>query len=176
MGVTVPRRVHVSLSIDYSGVGYTSAAVLLAHRLPAPFEPVVYLPQVRGAVPPGLRHVRPFPVSLPRQIAHRRVVSSLARRRNERNLLRDVQNEGRGALVWLWPAASIGVQRALKAAGAILIREMINTHAGTARRILDAEYTRLGLPLNHGSTEEGVRREHEELALADFIVSPSTLR
>ncbi len=50
---------------------------------------------------------------------------------------------------------------------------MINTHVGTARRILDAEYARLGLPPSHENTEAKLRSEQEQLALADFVVSPS---
>jgi glycosyltransferase involved in cell wall biosynthesis len=50
---------------------------------------------------------------------------------------------------------------------------MINTHNGTSRRILDAEYARLGLPLSHDSTEQSQRSEIEQLELCDFIVSPS---
>jgi glycosyltransferase involved in cell wall biosynthesis len=165
------RRLHVSLSIHYTGVGFTSAAVALANAMPPPFEPVVYLPQVAGALPPGTRYVRPFPPVLHPAIAYR--LMGWARRRTEHNLLRAVRREGRGAIVWLWPGASIELQRELKNAGAVLVREMINTHEGTAKRILDAEYARLGMPPSHGLTEEGQRREQEQLELADVIISPS---
>ena len=167
------RRLHVSLSIHYDGVGFTSAAVALAQQMPPPFEPIVYLPQVYGALPPRLAHVRPFPPVLPGKIANSQPIVHWARRRTERNLYRAVRREGRGAIVWLWPGASIDLQSALKSLGAIIIREMINTHEGTARRILDAEYARLGLPPSHGITEGRVRREQEQLQLANFIVSPS---
>jgi glycosyltransferase involved in cell wall biosynthesis len=63
--------------------------------------------------------------------------------------------------------------RELKAAKAVLIREMINTHVGTARRILDAEYARLNLPPSHENTEAKQRLEEEQLGLMDLIVSPS---
>src|SRR5438270_5555235 len=176
--VTIPigmraRRLHVSLSVHYTGIGFTSAAIALARRMPAPFEPIVYLPQVHGALPPNLEHVRPIPSILPARIAYSPAVSSWARSQTEHNLLKAVRREGKGAIVWLWPGASIGLQRDLKSAGAIVIREMINTHDGTGRRILDAEYARLGLPPSHGVTEEKQRREIEQLALNDFIVSPS---
>jgi len=65
------------------------------------------------------------------------------------------------------------LQRALKESGAVIVREMINTHSGTSRRILDAEFARLNLPITHDVTEESVRSEIEQLALSDFIVSPS---
>jgi len=171
--MTASRRVYVSLSIYFGGIGFTSAAVALAQQMPKPFEPVVYLPQLHGPLPRGVTHVRPLPPVLPPQIAFRSGLIDWARRRNERNLIRAVKRAGPGALVWMWPAASTELLRELKAAKAILIREMINTHIGTAKRILDAEYVRLGLgPLN--ILNEGVvRREQEELAMMDFIVSPS---
>jgi glycosyltransferase involved in cell wall biosynthesis len=167
------RDLHVSLSVHYEGVGFTSAAVALARHMPLPFHPVLYIPQVHGGLPDLVDHVRPFPPILPRKLAFQPRVIEWARRRNERNLLRSVLQHGKGAIVWLWPGASIELQRALKSSGALLIREMINTHNGTSRRILDAEYSRLGLPPTHDSTEEDQRREIEQLALADFIVSPS---
>jgi glycosyltransferase involved in cell wall biosynthesis len=171
--LTARRRLHVSLSIHYTGVGFTSAAVALAQHMPEPFEPVLYIPQVAGPLPADVAHVRPFPPLLPRQLAFRPAVMAWARRRNERNLLRAVQRQGPGALVWIWPGASTELHRALKDAGAILIREMINTHVGTARRILNAEYARLGLPPTHENSEHKQRLEQEQLALSDLIVSPS---
>src|SRR5581483_4192567 len=96
-----------------------------------------------------------------------------AKRRNERNLLRAVRRDGRGAVVWAWPGASIELLRELKAADATIIQEMINTHQSTARRILDAEYARLGIPPSHGITDEVEKNQRSILSLSDFVVSPS---
>ncbi|HEY7959361.1 MAG TPA: glycosyltransferase family 4 protein [Sphingomicrobium sp.] len=171
--MTRSKRLHVSLSIHYTGIGFTSAAVALARHMPETFEPVLYLPQVHGALPPGINAVRPLPEFTPAFIAWRPSVVAWAKRRNEENLLRAIRREGPGAVVWLWPGASTQLQRELKAAGAIVIREMINTHQGTARRVLDAEYKRLGMPPTHGITDAAQRREEEVLSLSDFVVSPS---
>lgn len=167
------RDLHVSLSVHYEGVGFTSAAVALAQHMPAPFHPILYIPQVHGRLPTDVDHVRPFPALLPAGIAFRPSVIARARKRNEQNLLRAIQRQGKGALVWLWPGASIELQRALKIAGAVIIREMINTHSGTSRRILDDEYLRLRLAITHDANEASVRAEFEQLELSDFIVSPS---
>jgi glycosyltransferase involved in cell wall biosynthesis len=167
------RILHVSLSIHYEGIGFTSAAVALAQHMPAPFHPILYIPQVHGPLPAGVDHVRPFPPLLPARIAFRPSVIAWARKRNEQNLLRAVQRSGKGAVVWLWPGASIELQRALKASGAVIIREMINTHSGTSRRILDAEFARLGVAATHDASEANVRSEIEQLSLSDFVVSPS---
>jgi glycosyltransferase involved in cell wall biosynthesis len=171
--MTRSKRLHVSLSIHYTGIAFTSAAVALARHMPQPFEPVLYIPQVHGSLPPDVAHVRPFPPLLPPAIAYRPAVMDWAKRRNEQNLLRAVRSEGPGAVVWAWPGASIELLRELKAAGATIIQEMINTHQSTARRILDAEYARLDLPPSHGITDEVERRQREVLELSDFVVSPS---
>ena len=171
--MTPSRRLFVSLSAHYAGVGYTTAAISLAQRMPAPFEPLVFLPQVAGALPDGLAHVRPFPSLMPAKLAYRPPMMAWARKRTWQSLLAAVRREGRGAIVWLWPGAPIELLHQLKAAGAIVVREMINTHEGTARRILDAEYSRLGILANHRLTDESVQREQDHLKLADYIVSPS---
>ena len=167
------KRLHVSLSIHYTGIAFTSAAVALARHMPEPFEPVLYIPQVHGPLPSDVLHVRPFPPVLPAAIAYRPGVMAWAKRRNEQNLLLAVKREGRGAIVWAWPGASMELLRTLKVSGATIIQEMINTHQSTARRILDGEYRRLELPPRHGITDEVEERQREVLALADFIVSPS---
>jgi glycosyltransferase involved in cell wall biosynthesis len=171
--MTARRRLHVSLSIYFGGIGFTSAAVALAQNMPPPFEPVVFIPQLHGPLPKGLAHVRPLPPLLPARVAFSSGMIAWARRRNERNLLKAVRRAGPGSLVWIWPGASTGLLRELKAAKAVLIREMINTHVGTARRILDAEYARLNLPPSHENTEAKQRLEEEQLGLMDLIVSPS---
>jgi len=167
------RDLHVSLSLHYDGTGFTSAAVALAEHMPAPFRPILYIPQLHGSLPAGLAHVRQLPPILPAFIAFRPTLDRWAYVRNEHNLLRSIQRAPRGAVVWMWPGASIELQRHLKASGAVILREMINTHSGTARRILDDEYRRVGLPLTHTRTQGVQQLEDEELALSDFIVSPS---
>jgi glycosyltransferase involved in cell wall biosynthesis len=52
---------------------------------------------------------------------------------------------------------------------------MINTCSETAKVILDDAYARSGLPPNPTMTDELVRREREELALHDYIFSPSPM-
>ncbi len=167
------RPLFVALSIHFAGIGFTSAAVALARHMPLPFRPVLFIPQVYGGLPAGMNFVRPFPPIFPASIAFQPPVVAWARRRNELNLLNAVERGGPGSVVWLWPGASVELQRQLKKVGAIVIREMINTHDGTGRRILDAEYSRVGLPPTHGVTEEKQLTEIEQLALNDFIVSPS---
>lgn len=171
--MTRSKRLHASLSIHYTGIGFTSAAVTLARYMPEPFEPVLYIPQVHGPLPADVQAVRPLPQWVPGKIAWQPSVVAWAKRRNEANLLRAVRREGRKAVVWLWPGATTELQRELKAAGATVIREMINTHQGTARRILDAEYKRLGMVPTHGITDRVQHREEEVLSLSDFVVSPS---
>ncbi len=76
--MTGSKRLHVSLSIHYTGIGFTSAAVALAQHMPPQFEPILYLPQVYGRVPEGVASVRPLPPLLPAQIAYRPSVMAWA--------------------------------------------------------------------------------------------------
>lgn len=167
------RDLHVSLSEHYDGTGFSSAAVALASHMPPPFRPILYVPQLHGALPKGLARVRQMPPILPAYLAYRPTLDRWARRRNEENLLGEVRRAAKGAVVWLWPGASIELQEALKSTGTTIIREMINTHNGTARRILDLEYARLGLPVTHNATKKREDFEVRQLSLSDFVVSPS---
>jgi glycosyltransferase involved in cell wall biosynthesis len=77
-----------------------------------------------------------------------------------------------GDVAYLWPAVRLETYRRVKARGHRVVVERINCHRQTSRRILDAEYDRLGLPPTHGITDADVTQEREKLALADFVFSP----
>ena len=80
-----------------------------------------------------------------------------------------------GDVVYVWPGVRSATIRRLKARGLTVVAERINCHTGPSKRILDAEYARLGLPPGHDITEAAVRAERAELALCDFVFSPSPL-
>jgi glycosyltransferase involved in cell wall biosynthesis len=85
---------------------------------------------------------------------------------------RFVSSLGPGDVAYLWPAVRLETYRRVKEKGHRILVERINCHRQTSRRILDAEYARLGLPPTHGITEAAVREEREKLALADHVFSP----
>ena len=88
-------------------------------------------------------------------------------------LLADVRRSGPGTVVWLWPNARLETVEHLEAAGAFIVREMINTHSATYRQILLDEAERSGLAGPMPITDEFVAAETAELALVDRVVSPS---
>lgn len=166
------RRVHVGLPIPALPAGWSTVAVGIADGFRATaLEPVLYLPHAAVPLPPGLPVARPLPVALPPRLAWR--IDGWLRRRAQEKLVAAVRREGPGALVWLWPEMATGIIRELRAAGAVIVREMINTRRRTALGILDGEHARLGLPPQHWITPELVRAEDEDLALVDHLVSPS---
>lgn len=77
-------------------------------------------------------------------------------------------------IAYLWPGTSLATYRALKSAGHILVTENVNTHQITAKKILDAEFHRLGLPPVHGIDEARIADECDKLELVDYVFSPGS--
>jgi glycosyltransferase involved in cell wall biosynthesis len=83
---------------------------------------------------------------------------------------------GEGDIAFVWPGVSGATLSKLRSAGGrFVVAERINCHTGTAKRILDDAYARLGLPPAHGITERQAREETDELRLADAVFAPSPL-
>lgn len=165
------RPITVLLPMLYIGVGFSSAAVSLAREMGKLTELRLLLPQLQRRLPADIDTIYPLPFPLPRALSSHRRMFAWARRRTEAQALAVVRAQGPGAIVWLWPGVSLATVQALKAAGAILVREMINTHCGTAGRILNAERDRVGLPAE--DWDGRIAEERAMLALADLVVSPS---
>lgn len=77
-----------------------------------------------------------------------------------------------GDVAHVWPGAPADLFARVKDRGATLVAERINCHTATAKAILDDAYARLGLPPTHGITDATVRRERDDMALADFAFCP----
>jgi glycosyltransferase involved in cell wall biosynthesis len=91
----------------------------------------------------------------------------------KRRFLRDV--EGADA-VYLWPGTPIDVYRAVQALSLPIIVERVNCHRIVQRRILGAEFARLGLdPEGHGVTRHLQVIEDAKMAAADCVFAPSPL-
>lgn len=78
-----------------------------------------------------------------------------------------------GDIAYLWPGVPLSAYSAVKERGAGIVVERINCHQATARRILDAEFSRLGQPSTHGIDEKQIAGEQAELELADRVFAPS---
>jgi len=74
---------------------------------------------------------------------------------------------------YLWPATSLETFRKVKKLGQPIFLERFNCYTGTAKRILDDAYTRLGVHPQHPNTPDKIQQEQAEVGLADFIFCPS---
>jgi glycosyltransferase involved in cell wall biosynthesis len=129
-------------------------------------------------------HTRPtalgmIPFSKVRYFVQKRNAAVLraVKRRNEEIFLHRAKDVAarRPTIAYIWPDCAASVLHQLRESGIPIVREMINCHVGTAKKLLDAEYARLGLPPAHGINAEMVDEETESLHLSDYIFCPSTL-
>jgi len=119
------------------------------------------LPFTRDAVPPWLKG-----------LAYRLRSVDAVNRYAEKAFLRLLRP---GDVAYLWPGVSMPTHHRVKERGHTLVLERFNCHTGTARRILDDAYARIGLRPGHGITEAMVREERDQLELADFAYAPSPM-
>ncbi len=148
---------------SYTPVSIARAFPRVGHEI------VAYLPSLRVVPPADLNYRTWLPPFLPRLIRggrfHRWAYTAIAAR-----LVREVRWRN-GAVIWLWPGTDLETMRALKDAGAMLIREMINNDQASARAILEEEARRTGLDPLLTITDESIEAERRELMLADRLVS-----
>lgn len=131
---------------------------------------------LRAKSEPPCRVVLPCRPRLLNEVAYK-LAKPMLKRGLEAVFLREMQSlaatAASPAIAYLWPAASLAVARRLKTAGIATALQMINTHLGTAKAILDAEHRAIGMPNLAPIAEEAVRREIELLETVDLIVAPS---
>jgi len=145
---------HICLSI-HAGLGDEGLSV------------EVVTPMVRpGADHPFLRPTVPRFLS---RLPYRAFQSTWDRLTNALFLRKAQQAD----IAFLWSRVPLSVSRALAEMQVLVVREKFNCHTGFAKRILDAEFRRLGLPPSHGITQDLVAKEKEELALADYVFASS---
>ena len=124
--------------------------------------------RLRQTLPPALRLL---PTRRARGLAFR-VMRQFATGHNEKKLLEATNNAvsaQQPAVAYVWPDSSLDMLRQLRDSGVPVVREMINCHRGVAKRILDAEYKRLGLEPSHSISAESVDREVEALDSCDYV-------
>jgi glycosyltransferase involved in cell wall biosynthesis len=89
----------------------------------------------------------------------------------ERRFLSTLKNQD---FVYFWTQKpSFNLYEKIHAKGLRIILEMVNTTEFYRKEVLDAEYSRLGLPPTHGMTQEVIDKERRKLELTDFIYSCS---
>ena len=81
---------------------------------------------------------------------------------------RRVARSGHG-VAYMWPDPSLSLLRRLRDTGIPIVREMVNCHRALGRRVLEAEYRRLGLVPEHFISQELVDAETQALELCDYM-------
>ena len=78
-----------------------------------------------------------------------------------------------GDIAYIWPGISLETYKCVKERGNIIVSQRTNCHMRLAKRVLDAEHERLGLPNSCGISEDDVQRESEKMAYVDFVYAMS---
>ncbi len=110
----------------------------------------------------------PFPYRFLRQASHSRIGAAVGQALSSRS-------GEEGGVAYVWAFECVALTRELRRRGILTIWEKTNCHRGTAKRILDDAYTRVGLAPAHGISDESVRHEDEFLAELDYVFCPNTL-
>jgi glycosyltransferase involved in cell wall biosynthesis len=155
------------------GPGYSCASILSAFP-DAGARTVLVLPRARQPLPVGVesREALRWPVrALPWRIAERYATKAMTR--EFRGVARAV--DGGAKVAYFWPDVPVDVVRLARAEGFVTVREMINSYRGSAKRVLDAEYRRIGLEPQHGISAASVEEERQELAQYDYVFASNPL-
>ena len=77
-----------------------------------------------------------------------------------------------GDICYFWPGASTEAMEEAHKRGGIIVVEFVNSHVAYAKRILDAECNRLGVPHQAHLSEAEIVYDNRRLELSDFVFSP----
>lgn len=155
------------------GPGYSCASIL-ATFAGAGVRTLFLLPRARLPVPAGVerREALRWPVRrFPWPVAERFATAAMAR--EFLRVAREVNTQPK--IAYFWPDVPVQVVRLARAEGFVTVREMINSFRGSAKRVLDAEYRRIGLEPQHGISSASVAEEEEELAEYDYVLASNPL-
>jgi glycosyltransferase involved in cell wall biosynthesis len=148
---------HAALSIAEGMVGDTMTCLLIA-----PSAESIVSSRVLKALLPSM-FIRLF---------YRVFSAKVIRRLTETYFLCGLRRDD---IVHLWPGTSSRLFEKIKVKGHVIVIENINCFQGTSKRILDKEYTTLGLVNDHPIKEVSVIGERESLKSCNYIFSPSPL-
>ncbi len=169
-GIQVKRTVEIFMPLPCTGVGVGYTCTSIAKGLGKNgLDVTLVTPKYTLAPPETYKVVETIP--RPLQLIPFKLVKGFSNFRLERAFLaRFKRNPARvGTIAYLWPGASINLVKALRAEGAIIVREMINSHLMTAKQILDNEYKRCKLLQPNEISAMAVQQEREFLSLSDFV-------
>lgn len=130
--------------------------------------PILVIPRARN-MPKSVIDVRRA-LPLPLRLAPWKWVSNIGNVTQNHSYKRLVDTaDPASTICYFWPNTPTELVVRAKDRGLLVVREMINTYRGTAKKILDEAYDRLGLAPTHGITDESVELEKQELSLYDYI-------
>jgi glycosyltransferase involved in cell wall biosynthesis len=160
------------LPLNGMGVGYTcgSLAKGMADR---DFSVTIVTPRSRWPLP-SVEVIEVLP-NWARYLPYRWVREKTPRRIEQAFLSCIDRLHSQRSAAYLWPNATFETLRELKRRDVTIFREQFNCHTGTAKKILDRAYERLGATPRHGITAESVDREIQIAEAVDHIFCPSHL-
>lgn len=170
--MSVSLGVLMPLPLNGMGVGYTCGS-LAKGMAGENFDVTLVTPRAQWALP-SVKLVQVLP-NWARYIPYRYVRGWVGRTIEGVFLSSIDESQSKRAAAYLWPDASLDTIQELKRRGVTVFREQFNCHTGTAKRILDQAYERLGVGAAHGITSEKVDREAQVLAAVDHVFCPSPL-
>lgn len=160
--------------VVYTGQGPSYTAVSIAASMATKTADISFwTPWARAPFPSGLDGRATSRLKLPYRAIAGTALLDISRQLLERQIIREIEKSAVPTALHLWPGASLGFLRKAKQAGALIFREMINSHEGFAKAIVDQESSKLGLTPQHSISDASAQREIAFLAECDFILSPS---
>lgn len=170
--MSISLGVLMPLPLNGMGVGYTCSS-LAKGMASEDFDVTIVTPRAQRALPP-VQLIEVLP-DWARYIPYR-CVRRWVGRTIEGVFLSSIDDfQSKRSAAYLWPDASLKTIKELKRRGVTVFREQFNCHTGTAKRILDHAYERLGVEPAHGITAEKVDSETQVLEAVDHVFCPSPL-
>lgn len=159
--------------LPYNGRGPAQSCVSISENIPdSEFRKILFLPRSRAKIAPSVSVMQA--ISFPLNSMPWRAISKLGASLLDREFLKAIEASSRNSVAYFWPDPPLSLVRHARKHNILTIREMINTFRGTAKRILDNAYDKLGLAPTHSITDESIDREREELALYDFVFASNS--
>lgn len=160
----------LALPYNGSGVSYTCAMIaggMAGGRL----DVSLFTPRTRKALPDGVSLVECLPF-LSRRLPYRYVRAGADGSLHQRVMAHYDSLDGQKA-AYLWGEVPVETCRALRDHGVLILREKVNCHKASARRILDAAHAEIGAPPSRNITDALIDKENRELAMTDYIFCPN---
>jgi len=162
------------LPCNGAGVSYTCTSIARSFDRSA-LGVGIFTPYGHAGVKASIRLTETMPAAL-RFLPFWRI-RGLVTRLNERSYLQGLRRAAADGKViaYVWPEPAVSIVRQIRDAGIPIVRESVNCHLATAKKILDAEYLRIGLTPRNPLSTEAIDFERQALDIYDVVFCPSPL-